>query len=458
MKTSKVKSLLAGLLCGCAVLSAVCVPVSAALAGAAQITLKDGTVLEGEIVRELEGIVWIKIKSGKSEETRMLTPDEVKSIARDGTAIKPATEQKQDKPATPAEQPANAPAPTAASSATPAGSSSETQPRKSGVPRAAVITLGEGGDKNMVGVYMMAKPLHDAIPLLKQENVDIVVFRINSGGGALLEIQKLSDVIYNEYRKNFRTVAWIDYAISAAAMTSHAIEEIYFTPEGAYGACTGWSGDLVAVKDRDLEQILFQMEKISTRGNHPFEIMRAMQIMEPLSATVSSSGDVSFYQDETSGDILLNPKDRVLTFNSQTAAKVKFSAGTATTLDELAKAMQLPEVEWVGVKKPGFMWPVCRAEQMQMDFREKTYRDEQLFDEYVQTLNQVLGMGQGQDDERRAKLAGKARECMNKILAAVNNNPNMAIFKFGIMPDKFREEWVEPTEKKVKDLAKKEKK
>ena len=36
----------------------------------------------------------------------------------------------------------------------------------------------------------------------------------------LLEIQKLSDVIYNEYRKNFRTVAWIDYAISAAAMTS----------------------------------------------------------------------------------------------------------------------------------------------------------------------------------------------------------------------------------------------
>lgn len=47
---------------------------------------------------------------------------------------------------------------------------------------------------------------------------------------------------------------------------------------------------------------------------------------------------------------------------------------------------------------------------------------------------------------------------MNKILAAVNNNPNMAIFKFGIMPDKFREEWVEPTEKKIKEMTKKEKK
>ncbi|MBL8886489.1 MAG: hypothetical protein JNK16_07505 [Phycisphaerales bacterium] len=456
MRTSKLKSLLAGFLLGAAVLTGVCAPTASVLAGTAQVTLKDGTVLEGEIVRELEGIVWLKIKAGRSEETRMLTPGEVKSIVRDGAATKaPADSKPAEKPADkaiPATKPAESPAP-AAPASEPAS-----QPRKSGVPRAAVITLGEGTDKDMVGVYVMAKPLNDAIAALKADNVDIVVFRINSGGGAAIEVQKLSDVIYNEFRKNFRTVAWIDWAISAAAMTSHAIEEIYFTPEGAYGACTAYHGDFVAAKDADLERFLFQMEKISTRGNHPFEIMRAMQIMAPLSATVSPSGDVSFYQDETSGDILLNPKDRVLTFNSQSAAKIKFSAGTASTLDELAKAMQLTEVEWVGVKKPGYMWPICRAEQMQMDFREKTYRDEQLFDEYVQTLNQVLGMGSGMDDERRAKLAGKARECMNKIVAAVNNNPNMATFKFGIMPEKFREEWVEPTEKKIKELTKKEKK
>jgi len=435
----------------------------AAAGGWAKITLKNGTIVEGEIVRELEGIVWIKVKSGNSEETRMLTPDEVKSIDRDATSTPANTKEPaktpdatKPEPAKPAEKTTDQPA--APAGASPANSESASQPHKSGVPRAAIITLGEGGERDMVGLYMMAKPLHDAIPMLKAENVDIVVFRVNSGGGALLEIQKLSDVIYNEYRKNFRTVAWIDWAISAAAMTSHAVEEIYMTPEGAYGACTGWSGELVAVKDRDLEQILFQMEKISTRGNHPFEIMRAMQIMEPLSATVSPSGDVSFYQDTTSGDILLNPKGRVLTFNSQTAAKVRFSSGTAGTLEELAKVMQLPEVEWVGVKKPGYLWPICKAEQMQMDFREKTARDDAQFTEYVQTLNAALSMGAGMDDERKARLAGKARECMNKIVSAVNNNPNLAIFKFSILPDKFREEWVEPTEKKIKELTKKEKK
>ncbi|MGH7244070.1 MAG: hypothetical protein ACREJD_11680 [Phycisphaerales bacterium] len=454
------KKLLPGILLACAVALPVCVLSPASLAaGTARVTLKDGTVLEGEIVRELDGIVWLKIRSGNSEETRMLTPDETKAIVRDAgstTTAKPA-----GKPAEPAkESPATVPTATTAPStpAPEAATEASATPHKSGVLRAAVLTLGEGTDRDMVGVYLMAKPLHDAIPLLKQEGVDIVVFRVNSGGGYDYEVQKLSDVIYNEYRKNFRTVAWVDWAISAAAMTSHAIEEIYMTPEGAYGACTAFGEGLVAAKDADLEQILFKMEKISARGNHPLEIMRAMEVMAPLSATVSPNGDVSYYQDDSSGEIVLNTKDRVLTFNSQTAAKVKFSAGTASTLDELAKAMQLPEVEWVGVKKPGFMWPICRAEQMQMDFREKTSRDEQQLGEYVAMLNQALSMGQGLDDERKAKLAGKARECMNKIIAAVNNNPNMALFKLNVPPEKFREEWIEPTEKKIKEITKKEKK
>lgn len=432
--------------------------IAAAVGDHAKITLKNGKTVEGEIVRELEGIVWLKIGSGNLEETRMFTPSEMKSIERNPASDVAGPEAKAEE--TKADE-SKAEAPKAeevkSAEATPAPADEAPKPRRPGVPRAAVITLGEGGERDMVGLYMMAKPLHDAIPLLKQEDVDIVVFRVNSGGGALLEIQKLSDVIYNEYRKNFRTVAWIDWAISAAAMTSHAIEEIYFTPEGAYGACTGWSGELVAIKDRGLEEVLFQMEKISARGNHKFEIMRAMQIMEPLSAKISPEGDVSFYQDTTSGDLVLNPKGRVLTFNSQTAAKVKFSLGTAGTLDELAKAMRLPEVEWVGVKKPGYLWPICRAEQMQMDFREKTARDDQQFSEYVQTLNAALQMGSGMDDDRKARLAGKARECMNRILSAVNNNPNLSIFKFNIMPDKFKEEWVEPTEKKIKDLTTKKK-
>ncbi len=454
MKFRQLKSKMLSALGALAIGFAVAMPITDADAATrAKLTMKDGTSIEGELVREVDGLVWIKIVVDGKEETKMFTSSDYSKFEKLGDAApaasKPATPAA---PATPETKPADAaPATTTA----PAESKPRTANR---VPRAAVITLGEGGDKDMVGIYVMAKPLRDAIALLKKDNVDIVVFRINSGGGALLEIQPLSDVIYDEYRKNFRTVAWIDYAISAAAMTSHCIEEIYMTPEGAYGACTGWFGALQAVQGRGLEEVLFQMEKISARGNHDAQIMRAMQIMEPLSATVSERGQVTFYQDTTSGNLVLNPKGRVFTFTSQTAAAVRFSSGTASTLDELAKAMNLQEVEWVGVKKPGFAWPICAAEQMQMEFREKTYKDEQALDGYRITLDTAMQMAQQGDDETKAKLAGKAREAMNRIVSAINNNRNLALFKFNIFPDRFREEWIEPTDKKIRDLLKKERK
>src|SRR5207237_1016240 len=94
------------------------------------------------------------------------------------------------------------------------------------------------------------------------------------------------------------------------------------------------------------------------------EIMAAMQILErPLSYTLDANGEVHFYQDETSGEHVLNTKDKILCFNSVQAANCRFSKGTADTLEELTRAMGLSEVEWVGAKKPGYLWPVCKAEE-----------------------------------------------------------------------------------------------
>lgn len=394
-----------------------------------KVYLKDGTVVEGTIEQEIDGNVWILTKIGSIENRRFLRATDVDRIERDT-------------------------APAAEAEARPASRAPSTDARTRAMERAkraAVITLGEGGGKDMVGIYMTAESLRRTIPLLEEENVGIVVLRIKSGGGYIREIQLLSDVIQNELKPKFRTVAWIDSAISAAAMTSHAIEDIYFMPQGNYGACTGWYGQLTAVKDRELEEVLYMMEKISARGGHDPQIMRSMQIMEPLSASIDSNGDVKWFN-SLDGEYVVNPEGRILTFNAVDAERFRFSKGTAANLDELARAMGLTEVEWVGETRRGIMWPVSKAEEYMMKFRDTTYNDEVNTNQYVDTYQNAINAARAeQDRQRRGALVGRARNALRQIIRMVNNNPNFALTILNTMPDKFPE-WVDEQEEMLRDL------
>lgn len=395
-----------------------------------KVYLKDGKVLEGTITREEQGFVWLRVKNGTLEREQFISPDQIDRIERDAaSAPVPAPDK-----AKAAEKPRDG-APKA---------------RGAGVPRLALLTLGEQPGKDMVGLYMTAESLRDAIPLLEEEGVTDVVFVINSGGGFLLEIQRLSDVIHQEYKPRFRTVAWIESAISAAAMTAHCIEEIYFTPQGNYGACTGWSGALEAVEGRPLEEVLYMMEKISERGGYDRQIMRAMQIMEPLSYSIDPSGDVHWYQN-LSGDTIANPEGRILTFTAVTAAAAKFSKGTAGTKEELAKAMGYQEVEWVGEQKAGGRWPICKAEASIQKFRNRTHEDATRLNEYFTSYQTAVQRAQAMQDRKdRAKFVARATQYLDRIENMVKNNENMSII-IGMGPRQFRD-WMEEQRKLLRDL------
>lgn len=411
-----------------------------------KIIMNDGRVFEGEILREVDGYIWIQVGSGGLARPELLALADIKEVVRDTPPVEanagPANKPKTTTLAMPDENKPAASKPVASSAGT--------------ATRAAIITLGESGGKDMVGLFMTAHVLKEIKPVLQKENIDVVVFLINSGGGALLEIQRLSDVIEEEYKSpdGFRTVAWIESAISAAAMTAHSIEEIYFMPEGNYGACTGYSGALKAMKGRDLEQVIFMMEKISARGSHGDDgtIMKAMQHFDyPLSCNIDENGDVSWHQNEE-GEFLVNPEGRILTFDSQTALKYGFSNGTAETLNELEALMKIGEVEWVGREVKGFFYPISKAEEINMRFRDKTFDDQERANEYFLIYQAAIGLATSQQDKKtRGMFVGKARSQLNAIVAMVRNNPNLALFVMGMTNEQF-DQWVADQRQLLKDL------
>jgi hypothetical protein len=411
-----------------------------------RLLLRDGRTVEGTIIREASGAVWIKTSVGGLVTEQMFSPSEIKSIERDVKAPS----------ATPEAAPAAPAAPDAVPTSVPADEEATDDAVPAGVTRALVLTLGEPENLHMVGTYMTASTLRDALPTLEKElgtdKSGVAVLRIHSGGGYISEIQKLSDVIHNEFKPRFRTVGWISYAISAAAMTGHTLEEVYFTTQGSYGSCTAFAGGADRpVEGLALERILYEMEKISARGQHNPLIMRSMQVQQPLSATITPEGDVRWYPDSKSGEVVVNKDNEILTFNAKSAERVKFSAGTADTIEELGRLMGYKELHWIGRRVAGVPWPVSRSEDMQMKFRAQVNKDEQNLNRYAQNYNTYVGLAtQTQDRSERGKFVGKARQAFNQIKNMVDNSPNQAAFVFGGI--EAYKEWVEEQEKILRDL------
>lgn len=400
-----------------------------------RVTLKSGEVLEGDIERETpDGMLVMRVRFGGLESLKFIDADDIAEIERDvesddGAAGENAT----------------------TTNARPAAASPRSE-RTPGVPRGAVITL-----EGTVGIQMAAITLERILPLLEEDLGDdgtgIVVFKINSGGGLLLEIQRLSDIIHNRYKDKFRVVTWIESAISAAAMTSHAVEEIYFMPEGNYGACTGYSGALVGMEGMGLLSVLETMERISARGGYDYRIMRSMQVDEPLSATIMPNGEVQWFNTTDGGEFLVNAPGDILTFNSRNAEQFGFSRGTAATLDDLTRAMGLTEVEWVGQQRSGFLYPISRAEEEMMEFRERTTEDQERLGERMSNYQNAISAAESMPaGPQRGPFIGRARSHLRVIERMMENNPNFALLNFGMTLEQWRDTWLRQQEERIDDL------
>lgn len=402
---------------------------STATAMADKIHLKDGRVLEGTVQREGDGFVYFKVVIGGIESVQFFTTDQFTKLERDGDAAAAKT--------------GGEAATTASGSAKP-DSSARSGKGKGNATRVAILNFGAPGNWNgaigdMVGLQISAQAWRDVIPLLEKDNVDVVVVRINSGGGMLLELEKFFEVYQNEYKPRFRTVAWVESAISCAAMSPWCIEEFYMMPQGNIGACTGWSGQLEAMKGWELEDVIYLMERISLAAGRDPKIMRSMQIMDPLSADIDPvTGEVKWYQTED-GDYIVNPSGRILTFNAQDAVKFKFSKGIAATREELAQAMGLQEVEWVGQKASDYIDDNMRA----ADRTEK--RVGLVYQQYAETVGYAASM---QDETKRGAFIAKARRFLNELRRYVEVNPNFQL----MYP--LNDEWFQQQEELLRELAK----
>ncbi|MGH7131048.1 MAG: hypothetical protein ACREJO_03790 [Phycisphaerales bacterium] len=432
--------------------------VSAVMSSAAfadKVYLKNGNIIDGK-VKSNDGtsLVFVEMKDGKevqthylsiSDEVSRVVVEESKPAAPATPAPVAATPAKSDKPADTAKT-SEPGATKAADSAKP----EKSKPAITGRPtRVAFINYGppsswQGKVQNMVGIQIAAKPMMDIIPILEKEKIDVVVVRINSGGGYSHEMWKLSNMFQTEYKPRFRTVAWIEWAISAAAMSPWILEEFYMMPEGAVGGCTEFRGGGIATQGIGLQNILFKMEEVSKKAHRDPKIMRSMQIREPLSANIDADGNVTFFNDE-SGNIKVNPPGQVLTLTAPMAMQIKFAKGVAATPEELCRAMGLVEFEIAGKQASDYIDSYMRkTQEIETKFQEVAAK----YDLAVQAARQARNNREVLQQE-----AGLAMRYLKQMKDWVGTNENFRFHLAGNLGiEEITPEWFEQQETMLKRL------
>lgn len=213
---------------------------------------------------------------------------------------------------------------------------SQRQP-ESNVPHIFLLPLS-----GMVGTYFR----HNEIDMIGKEadkygSHQIIILEIDSGGGAVLETEKIHHSL-TSLTKRHRVVAWIKHATSAACATAMHCQEIYFMTEGQAGAMTAFAGG-VAIKGKELQNWLDSASEWMEQGGRKGMIARAMIKKEFLLSYTRDpeTGEVTWF-DDLSGDVILSTANQNLEFTSSTAIDSGFAQGIADTTDDLAKLLDLP--------------------------------------------------------------------------------------------------------------------
>ena len=270
------------------------------------------------------------------------------AVAQTKPASPPSTDPKKA-PAIPVAKPADASSSAAKSDATKLGAGEKDTRRQ-------VFILPLGG---MVGVGLR----HQEMEKIEKEADkfgpgQIVVIRINSGGGLVTEGDEIAETL-SRMRDKHRVVAWIEEAISGAAFTAMHCREIYFMKTGSLGSITMFAGDKSA-QGKELEAWIARVAEVSEGAGRNAQVGRCM-VYSPLVVSYTKdakSGKVAFFDNDTGEHMLSDDKDN-LTFTEDVALDCGFSQGTADTEEELFKIMQLKTNSYVVNplgKKVGDAW------------------------------------------------------------------------------------------------------
>ncbi|MBT4584974.1 MAG: hypothetical protein HOC93_07840 [Phycisphaerae bacterium] len=181
----------------------------------------------------------------------------------------------------------------------------------------------------------------------------IIILDINSPGGSVLTGVQMRDLLY-DIRKRHRVIAWVDRATSGGAFLSFCCDEIYFRRSSNFGSITMWSGNFQGAAEPEMQAWITQLESVLAKSSRtPLFAAPMVVFAAQLSYDIDEETGKITYYDTTEGEFILSDGEsvEVLSITADQAEHCGLSDGTADTFDELAILLDLDE--WNEVDEEG---------------------------------------------------------------------------------------------------------
>ncbi|CAM3945588.1 NfeD family protein [Lederbergia lenta] len=171
--------------------------------------------------------------------------------------------------------------------------------------------------------------LDRAIRTAEENNADLIIFDMNTPGGA---VDAARDIGNRITKTDVKTVTFVNsWAISAGSYIALHTDEIYMTPNAVMGASAVINQQGNTAGEKAESMWLAAMEAAAKQSGRDPDIAKAM-----------AKGDIDLPELKAKGDLL--------TLSSDQALKVGYSEGTVKNMDELLERLGYPDANFQTVK------------------------------------------------------------------------------------------------------------
>lgn len=328
-----------------------------------------GKVYEGELISQSNGVIVFEVHKYGSVYRKTFNEEDVESITKGKK--KPSKKSSKGKKT---------------SKQSKAKKPDGDMPAK---PKAPKVVENKGATyyiiplEGMVGKTFVASVLEESLEDALKRKPSAVILEIDSPGGLVSEVTKLADVI-RRYSEEVRLVVFAKDAISAAAITSLAVKEIYMKPGGRFGAATAWragaSGKPTAVGEKFQSVWRATARSIAEQGGHSPLFGDAMIDANEELHWVDEKGKKVVKKGR--GKNMITARGKLLTMTARETVKCGLAKGVALNIDELGKALGYEG--WKECK--GYAVPLAKWRKESLKVAEKQFKEHfEKFEKYMST-------------------------------------------------------------------------